>query len=144
MQSLMGEIMKMYESDKNVSADELNETCQNENNIEKLRKRKNFALGDELDVIEIKQKKFGVDNNLKESPLNVMWKLFKRRTQLNFHFCKDCSNRLFQNWRKNLEEIENGGLRVSLDLCQKCIQKNLQLSDLCAWNGDNKKYVAKE
>lgn len=131
--------------DKKGSDDDLNEYCQKEQNNEYSRKRKNFDRGQEADVNELKLKKNGdFERALSSSPLNLMWKLFKRRSQLNFHFCKDCSTRLFQNWRKNLSELENGGLRVSLELCPKCIQTNLQLSDLCTWSGENRKQDLKD
>jgi hypothetical protein len=49
---------------------------------------------------------------------------------ISFRLCRHCSNDLFHNKDKFTEGNGGGKVKIQFELCQACVGRNIQISDL--------------
>lgn len=83
------------------------------------------------------QKKTNSKNLTKVSTNSKMlWKLVRMKyiPRLEFRLCRTCSNVLFHSTSR-VTENQDGGVKISFDLCKQCVQLNMLVKDvLCDWD----------
>nr|CAD2199358.1 unnamed protein product [Meloidogyne enterolobii] len=61
-------------------------------------------------------------------PEQLLWKLVKGKTVLQYHLCYECQNRLFNSKDKVMRNGER--VVIKIELCEECVKENCNATDL--------------
>ncbi|CAK5045227.1 unnamed protein product [Meloidogyne enterolobii] len=61
-------------------------------------------------------------------PEQLLWKLVKGKTVLQYHLCFECQDRLFHSSDKVVRKGEN--VVIKIELCNNCVKDNCHATDL--------------
>nr|CAD2204117.1 unnamed protein product [Meloidogyne enterolobii] len=72
-------------------------------------------------------------------PEQLLWKLVKGKTVLQYHLCYECQNRLFNSKDKVMRNGER--VVIKIELCEECVKENCNATDLLS---NNRKKIEKK
>jgi hypothetical protein len=111
--------------------------------LEQVMKKIGSTEGDEEEETPPKKTKFTENREGGGDDDRKLWRLVRQKRMLMIKLDDCCSKRLFES-RGNIEEDNNGGCRISLDLCPGCVELNLAVDDLTKSNTTSEKFKGKK